>query len=170
MAWSRAMLRSGSFHENGDTLRWPELRIAGPRRYELLAEYSMEWQVSGFPRQRLVVPQGFECDGASVPALLEWYLGREKILPAAVPHDWQYAFAGRIPAGSHLYLADDGEWKRADHLWTRDESDRFFARNLKFCEIRNDQRRNAYRAVRIGGWIAWRRAERRQPLSGEDRP
>jgi hypothetical protein len=164
------MLGSGTHRSNGDTLQWPDLRIAGPRRYVLLADYAIEWQATGFPRQRLIVPEGFECDGASVPALLEWYLGREKILPAAVPHDWQYSYAGRIPASSHLYMTEAGEWAQANHVWTRDDSDRFFARNLRFCDIRDHQRRNAYRAVRVGGWLAWRRSERRMPAAPELTP
>jgi len=145
---------------HGDLLRWPELRLVGPRRYALLADYTVEWEADGYPRQRLVVPSGFECDGASVPAVLEWYLGRERILPAAVPHDWQYAHAGGLPPDSHLKRLDDGAWVPAEHVWTRKEADRFFARNLRFCDIRDHQRRNAYRAVRIGGWVPWRAAVR----------
>jgi hypothetical protein len=150
------ILEPGGYRERGDTLEWPDLRLAGPRKYVLLADYVIEWQAEGVPRQRLVVPEGFECDGASVPALLEWYLGRDRILPAAVPHDWQYRAGGRLPSGSHLVLTKEGEWREVDHLWTRKESDRFFARNLRFCDIRPDQRRNAYRAVRLFGIRAWK--------------
>jgi hypothetical protein len=155
------MLKPGTLRHAADTLEWPDVRLAGPRRLVLAADYVVEWEAAGFPRQRLIVPRDFECDGASIPAPLEWYLGRDLILPAAVPHDWQYAFAGMIPAESHLVLTADGAWVPAGHIWTRDESDRFFARNLKFCELRSDQRRNAYRAVRVAGWIPWRRALRR---------
>lgn len=140
-------------------LPWPEVQIVGPRQYELLADYQIEWRAEGFPLQRLVVPAKFLFDGASIPAILEWYLGRERILPAAVIHDWQYAFAGHIPSESHLYLDDkDGLWKPTGFVWSRKDCDRFFARNLKFCDIRDGQRRNAYRAVRLFGWIPWRRA------------
>lgn len=155
------MLGPGRLHENGDVLHWPDVRLAGPGRLVLLSDYVVEWQAEGHPRQRLIVPAGFQCDGASVPAPLEWYLGREKILPAGVAHDWQYHHAGRIPPATHLRLTPDGAWTRADHVWTRDESDRFFARNLRFCDIRDHQRRNAYRAVRLAGWIPWQRALRR---------
>jgi hypothetical protein len=155
------MLKPGILRQASDTLEWPDVRLAGPRRLVLAADYVVEWEAAGFPRQRLVVPRDFECDGASIPAPLEWYLGRDLILPAAVPHDWQYVFAGRIPAASHLYLTPEGAWVPANHVWTRDESDRFFARNLKFCDVRSDQRRNAYRAVHVAGWIPWRRALRR---------
>jgi len=155
------MLQPDILRQAADTLEWPEVRLAGPRRLVLAAEYVVEWEAAGFPRQRLIVPRDFECDGASIPAPLEWYLGRDLILPAAVPHDWQYAFAGVLPAESHLYLTPEGAWLPANYVWTRDESDRFFSRNLRFCAVRSDQRRNAYRAVRIGGWIAWQRARRR---------
>jgi hypothetical protein len=156
------MKTAGILHLDADRLEWPEVRLVAPRRYELAADYRIEWEVAHFPRQRLIVPSRFVCDGASVPSALEWYLGREKILPAAVAHDWQYAFAGRIPDESHLYQDPaDGLWKPAGFLWSRQECDRFFARNLRFCGIRNDQRRNAYRAVRLFGGVHWARAARR---------
>jgi hypothetical protein len=150
------MMSPGTHHVGSDRLDWPDVRLIGPRRFQLRADYVVEWQAEGYPRQRLIVPEGFECDGASIPAFLEWYLGRDNILPAAVPHDWQYAYGGRIPAESHLYQEADGEWVQTHHVWTRKESDRFFARNLRFCDIRDDQRRNAYRAVRLVGWWHWR--------------
>jgi hypothetical protein len=157
---SHPVRRAGLIEAAGDRLDWPEIAIVAPRRYRLLADFCVEWEKEGFPRQRLIVPAGFECDGASVPAIVEWYLGREKILPAAVPHDWQYAHAGRLPAETHLYL-DDGQWKPATYTWSRKEADRFFGRNLRFCDIRSDQRRNAYRAVRLFGWIPWQTAKKR---------
>ena len=158
------MLAPGTLHQSSDTLEWPEVRLEGPRHLVLLSDYVVEWEADGFPRQRLIVPAGYEFDGASIPAVLEWYLGRDYILPAAVPHDWQYGFAGRIPADSHLYRDETGEWVEAGHAWSRKEADRFFARNLRFCDISDGQRRNAYRGVRIGGWIAWRKAKRRAAL------
>ena len=155
----------GLVEAQDDRLEWPEVQIVAPRRYELLSEYRIEWTVSGLPRQCLTVPVGFVCDGASVPAFLEWYLGRERILPAAVPHEWQYAHTGNLPEDSHLYRdPDTGTWKPANHVWTREECDRFFARNLRFCcDIRNGQRRNAYRAIRWFGWMAWRQKRVRLP-------
>jgi len=157
------MMTPGIHHSRGDTLEWPEVILVGPRRFRLASRYVVEWQAEGVPRQRLIVPEGFECDGASIPALLEWYLGRDLILPAAVPHDWQYAFAGHLPPESHLYRDETGEWLEAHFVWSRKDSDRFFARNLTFCDIRDHQRRNAYRAVRLAGWIPWRRGTPARP-------
>lgn len=159
------MMHSGIHQVGRDVLDWPSVSIVAPRRIELLEDYVIEWQAEGYPRQRIVVPKGFECDGASIPAVLEWYLGRDNILPAAVPHDWQYRHKGHVPPESHLYLTEDGEWEEADHVWTRKESDRFFARNLRFCDIRGDQRRNAYRAVRVAGWILWRKKKKPSNVS-----
>lgn len=149
--------------EHPDWLKWPKIRIVAPRRYKVISDYTMEWSTEGYSRQRMIVPAGFQCDGASIPAALEWYLGRENILPAALIHDWQYTFAGKIPVESHLYRdPQDSLWKQADYIWSRRECDRFFARNLRFCcHIRGDQRRNAYRAVRLFGWLPWRRAEKK---------
>jgi hypothetical protein len=145
----------------GDTLDWPNVRIVRPRWYRLEAEYALEWTARGWPRQRLVIPSGFECDMGSVPAIAEWYLGRELILPAALPHDFQYFHVGRHPPGSLFMLGLQGWQEQSpDPPWSRDMTDRFFARNLRFCDIRDDQRALAYRAVALGGWHPWRQHAR----------
>jgi hypothetical protein len=151
---SNALPAAGTLRVGGDVLAWPRTEIIRPGWYRLLEDYVVEWQAEGFARQRLTVPAGFECDGASVPALLEWYLGRERILPAGVAHDFQYRYQGRTPLGSHQAL-QDGVWTDQRFAWSRQESDRFFARNLQFCKIKDHQRRNAYRAVRLAGRRPW---------------
>jgi hypothetical protein len=140
---------------NGDTLEWPRVELIAPRRIRLLQNFRVEWTADGFPRQALIIPAGFECDGGSVPAAAEWYLGRDNILPAAVPHDFQYYFQGKIPLESHLFWAHE-KWTPAYHIWSRDEVDRFFARNLQFCKGLSDkQRRRAYQAVHLFGGRSW---------------
>lgn len=162
---------SDVLENNPARLSWPEVQVIAPRRYRLQADFSIEWKSGFFPRQRLVVPAGFECDGASVPRVLEWYLGRENILPASLVHDWQYTYAGRLPWKTHFFLhPEEGHWEPIRYVWSRVEVDRFFARNLRHCpvcEIRRGQRRLAYRAVRLFGGIHWRRAEEKRELAAE---
>jgi hypothetical protein len=138
-------------------LTMPRIEILAPRRIRLLEPYTYVWEVEGFPRQRLIVPAGFICDGASVPKALHWYLGWDEMLPAAIPHDYLYAYSGEIPVGSHHYLDEVWEWLPANHRWTRDEADRLFGRLLSYCPIPPRKRGVAYRAVRIGGGAAWRK-------------
>jgi hypothetical protein len=151
--------------EATDTLDWPLAVKTGERSYMLMNDFVIEWQAEGFPRQMLIVPAGFEYDGASVPRIVEWYVGRDALFAAATAHDWHYAHAGVLPEGSHLYQTANGQWLDTLYKWTRLEADRFFARNLRFPlpdgrRIRGDQRRNAYRAVRLGGAAPWARAQR----------
>ena len=141
---------------------WPNVSLVWPRprTWRLLRDYSVEWTAEGSPRQRLTVPAAFECDGASVPSVVEAYLGRELVLREALFHDWIYAHRGEVPAASHLYLDEcSGEWRPTGFAWSRRDADRLFARLLESNTfVRGDhRRRNAYRMVRLFGWLAWRR-------------
>jgi hypothetical protein len=147
---------------NGDVLDWPNVRLVRPRWHELQEPYAVEWTPEpGRRRLKLVIEAGYQWDGASIPAIAEWYLGRDLILPASLPHDFQYDHRGRHPPGS-LFVEFGHTWVDTytfggPRVWTRDMADRFFARNLKFClGLRDHQRRNAYRMVRAFGWWYWR--------------
>jgi hypothetical protein len=84
----------------------------------------------------ITVPTGFETDFASVPRLF-WRLippwGRYSA--AAVVHDYLYATASV----------------------TRYEADRIFLDLMKRLGVPLWKRRLMYRAVRLGGWISWKR-------------
>jgi len=138
------------------TVLWPEIDLIGPRSIRLRADFSYTWKVDGFPEQKLVVPSGFICDGASVPKILHWYLGWDEILIAAIPHDWLYAFGGAVPETSHFYVTVEG-WVPTKHVWTRRDSDRLFSRMLRYCDVPGHARRNSFRAVRLFGRGAWRK-------------
>jgi hypothetical protein len=143
---------------------WPSVSLVWPkpRTWRYLRDYSVEWAAEGFPRQRLITPAAFECDGASEPAVVDWYLGRELILRESGFHDLLYAYRGDLPPELHLY-DDGGVWRPTHYTWSRRDADRLFARLLAMNEwIREDQRRTAYRMVRLFGWRAWQR-ERPRP-------
>lgn len=82
------------------------------------------------------------------------------VLREALFHDWLYAHRGELPAGFHFYRDEScGSWRPARFTWSRQDADRLFARLLDTNTfVRGDhRRRNAYRMVRLFGWLAWRR-------------
>lgn len=83
------------------------------------------------------VPKGFVTDLASVPIGFRNIVSRSgRIRLAAVIHDYLY----------HTRPA-----------WcTRKEADKIFLEAMKASGMGLAQRRLAYRAVRVGGWNAWR--------------
>lgn len=124
--------------------------------YRVRVNYIYQWTAPDGKERRLIVPYGFRCDGASVPKCL-WHF----MLPdglhraAALIHDFLYDYRGQIPVGSYQRL-DAGKWVVIDAPWKRVHADKMFARILRESNVPKFQRRNAYRAVRIGGWTFWR--------------
>lgn len=139
-------------------LKQPLIIPVSNRLYELAVSYTYEWELEGYPRQRLRVPKGFQFDGASVPRPLWSITG---IRPdglhraAALVHDYLYEYEGKLPPGSHTYLDTDGEWKSIDYRWTRKEADRIFCRLLSEGEVGGLKRRLMYYSVRLFGWLFW---------------
>ena len=129
----------------------PLYRVVQPWRYD--------WELRGWPPQRLTVPRGFEMDGASVPRLLWTFTG---ITPdglhraAAVAHDFIYRYSGHLPMGAHIFHCQGKGWRDTGHLWTREEADRLFARILRECGVSKFRRRIMYLGVRLGGWRSWK--------------
>lgn len=149
---------------------WPDVSLVWPRprTWRYLRDYSVEWTAKGFPRQRLTVPAAFECDGASEPAIVEFYLGRELILRESGFHDLLYAWRGDLLPELHLYLDTDGVWRPTHFAWSRHDADRLFIRLLAMnVWTREDQRRTAYRMVRAFGWRAWQMGRLRPTVLSE---
>lgn len=139
----------------------PNLEPVGQREnghpiYKLEEEYIYQWTAPDGKERRLRIFPGFICDGASVPKIL-WHF----MLPdgmhraAALVHDFLYEYRGLIPIGSYQRL-DGNKWIVIDAPWERVHADKMFARILRESNVPKFQRRNAYRAVRIGGWTYWR--------------
>jgi len=102
-------------------------------------------------RQRVIVTADFVTDFASVPRIL-WPL-----LPptgpygkAAVIHDRLY----RHRTIAVMTLDGNEEWQREV---TRAESDRIFLEGMGVLGVSSVIRRALYLAVRLGGWVPWRR-------------
>lgn len=95
----------------------------------------------------ITVPTSFVTDGASVPRLL-WPLyppfGGDYD-EAAVIHDYLYAHAERFIV--------DGD----DRHITRSEADGVMKEAMQAKGLRRSAIFTIYRAVRIGGWLTWRR-------------
>jgi hypothetical protein len=97
-------------------------------------------------RRLIVVPAGFETDGASVPRPLWWLyppLGGDYDR-AAVVHDYLYREAERLEGDDHGHLS-------------RAEADRIFWEAMGAEGFRWSGRVVIYSGVRAGGWAAWRR-------------
>jgi hypothetical protein len=82
------------------------------------------------------VPAGFTTDGASVPRVF-WSL-----------------FS---PTGSYLKAAVIHDYLYVNQLFSRETTDLIFLEAMKESGVGFFTRRAVYRAVRLGGWIAWKR-------------
>lgn len=95
------------------------------------------WSVELSQGKRLLVNPGFLSDGASVPRVLWPVVGPKMAwnFPAALAHDAMYA----------------------SELVGRAQADREFRRLLTLCGVGWTQTQLYYHAVRVAGWIPWRR-------------
>jgi len=124
--------------------------------YVLLEDFTYEWNAEDFDR-KLFIEKGFVFDLASVPRIFWTPTG---ITPdrlrwtAPLCHDFPYHHKGKLPPGSY-FKKINGKWVEDRTKWTRKSADRLFCRIMREDEIQRWKRRMAYRAVRIGGYIAW---------------
>lgn len=91
---------------------------------------------------RIDVPAGFETDFASVPFAARWYVDSTDpdILFPAIVHDWLYQNRGQIEG----------------RTLSREQSDGVLREAMQAIGAPALKTRFAYRAVRLGGWHAWR--------------
>jgi hypothetical protein len=89
-----------------------------------------------------VIPSGFYTDGASVPRLF-WNIFSPfgSYFSAALVHDF-------------LYSKDSTE---LFHIWDRKEADLIFLQAMKDIGVSWLTRRTIYRAVRLGGWMSYKK-------------
>ena len=125
--------------------------------YLLDEDFVYKWVGDGFNR-KLIIPKGFVFDLASVPRIFWTPTG---ISPdrlrwtAPLIHDFLYEHKGKLPAGSYFWQPRGG-WEEDKTEWTRKNADRLFCRIMREDGIKRWKRRMAYRAVRLGGYIAWK--------------
>lgn len=109
---------------------------------------------------RILVPAGFTYDGASVPRWL-WSLSNltpdGDIRAAAAVHDLIYAYDGTLPFGYHvMWYASAKRWVNCfGNGWSRKDADKLFLKIMKQAGIGETDRKRAYWAVRLFGWIKW---------------
>ena len=117
----------------------PDIRPISERgkRYGLNGQY----EYNG-----IIVPKGFEYDGASVPRIFMFLVGFERDgihRPAALVHDFLYRNRGHVGGLGCI------------KKYTRQESDRIFFDILKSVGVMHWHAQLAYLAVRIGGKFSW---------------
>ena len=94
------------------------------------------------------VPTGTRTDLASIPRFFQrLFQVNDTHREEAVVHDWLYAKRGVLPK-LHGY----GEIRL-----TRKQCDKIFLDGLKADGMGWLKRQTMYRAVRAGGWVAWRK-------------
>lgn len=95
----------------------------------------------------ITVPPAFETDLASVPRFAWWFAppAGPHIVEAATIHDWLYWNAGYYSPGSPIAPL------------TRMECDRILSDAMQACGASWFERHVVYWAVRLGGWLPWRK-------------
>ena len=109
------------------------------KRYKLYQNYTYE---------NIVVPHGFQYDGASVPRIFMFLIGFERDgihRCAALVHDWLYRNGGKIEN-----VADNSVT-----TYTRRYADHTFYVMLKKVGVKSWHAKAAYWAVRLGGRFSW---------------
>lgn len=119
---------------------------------------------------RLIVPQGFITDFASIPCAVRAMPSMDPngpSRPAAVLHDFLYCAAG------HVGLLMSGPWsaweedRRRMFRLTRSECDELFYEALLACRgVSRATALSMYLGVRIGGWRYWN--ERKEGFEPDD--
>lgn len=120
------------------TPKWEE--ETSTQHATLLAPFAYESAEFG----RIDVPAGFDTDFASVPFAARWYVDATDpdILYPAIVHDWLYQNRGEIPG--------------LDQKLTREQCDGVLREAMQQIGSPGLKVAIVYRAVRLGGWHAWR--------------
>ena len=127
------------------------------RHWKLLAPlvYRQIREVDGKPvKTRYVVPEGFVTDLASIPSFVFWRSKSGNYNEAAVLHDACYAgTVGTTPA--------------LEVPLTRGEADGLFKDAMRALGVGWWTRTVLHRAVRLGGWKAWKTYRSAEQVSSE---
>jgi hypothetical protein len=103
---------------------------------------------------RLVVPDGFDHDFASVPRPLWALISPLDLGIASIVHDWLYHRQGVVETLRWNEAA--AAWEGLDVPWSRYDSDRLFARIMREQGVVRWRRRFAFVAVHYFGKERWR--------------
>lgn len=139
----------------------PDLRLVEPNWYRLESNYRYQWGKDG-QEYELTVFSGFECDLASIPKAVHWYIGPQDLgLGPPLFHDLFYACQGEITDyewGQHRKVVRENGvtvWDPVGEDWERDHVDRLFGRHMRESGVNIFRRRMAYRVVSWFGFKAW---------------
>jgi hypothetical protein len=115
-------------------------------RFVLTQEYRFKFLHKG-KIKLVVIPKGFEWDGASVPrvawSLLGFYPGGIMLAPS-LPHDWGYIKKGRLT-----------DKFTGDFTMTRKELDDLFLAHMLEVGMPPKKAKRAYFFVRLLGGLVW---------------
>lgn len=141
------------------------------RNFRLLedADY-MWWHPLDRPLERalyrLIVPEGFVHDFASVPRVLWALISPFDLGLASIFHDWLYRRGGQVE--TLRWDFEVGAWEAVTTPWTRVQSDELFARTMREQGVVKWRRRAAYGAVRGWGGPHWHEPQATEPTPPAD--
>lgn len=103
-------------------------------------------------RDTFLIPKGFKTDFASIPRIFQSLIpknGRHD--GAAIVHDFLYSVQPRVHKPG----------TQTRERISRRDADRIFLRIMRELGTNIVRRNLMYAAVRIGGWVPWRRSRKR---------
>lgn len=101
----------------------------------------------------LKVPQGFECDLASIPRIIWWLISAHELGSAPILHDYLYHRKGYVTLTERF---KDNHVNIIDQPLTRKETDDLWSALMREQNVGPYQRFVSYWAVRLFGWTYWR--------------
>jgi hypothetical protein len=132
-------------------------------KYRLVENYEYRWYSKNSSKDfRIIVPEGFIYDGASIPRVV-WSISGLRpdglIRAAACIHDWIYRYSGKVPPASYQFAPDTpGEslvWSDCNESISRDYADRLFRYIMRDAGVAPRRVEMAYYAVWAFGWYSW---------------
>jgi len=135
----------------------PVQRQIGQQCWEISTRFSYEWDHNDV-RYRIVIPEGFEYDGASVPRIIWPFISPFTLRAGAVVHDYLYRFSGDIPRWTNQKrVVEEGNttWKDMDDIWSRWDADRLMCRVARDMDVSKWKRRTAFWGVCLFGRFSW---------------
>lgn len=127
------------------------------RKYQLVEDYYFRWS-SEKGNHVIVIPAGFQTDGASIPRPLWSLVGMYPdgmIRAAAVVHDFLYQYGGHIPMEYHQLSKHKFVWNSCRLVITRKQADQLFRHIMELSGIKSWRCTLAYHTVRIFGGGSW---------------
>lgn len=120
------------------------------RKYKLAERYVYEWADEEGVLNRIIVPEGFINDGASIPRIFWTVFGLTPdgiIRAAALIHDFILVNKGRLKSAHQKFIM--GQWIPANQLMTKKTADRLFYNLAIEGGVKKWKSKIAYLTLRI---------------------